>query len=280
MFKIGEFSRLTHVSVRMLRYYDEQGLLKPAQIDKFTGYRLYSVEQVPTLQKIIMLRDLNFGISEIKIVLNNWNDNFITQQFLNKIEESKRIIRLEEQRIDTIKVAIDDIKNKKIDIHYNVIIKSIPSYKVLSLRRTIPNYNCEGMLWDELLKFIKEKHVNIEKHDINNIAFYHDEDHKDTDVDVEVAVIVNKFGRNNASFTYRKTESIDTMASMMVYGAYDNINRAYQDFTYWLDEHQQYEMYGVSRQICHKDNSNEENSDKFLTEIQIPVKIKQLVNFS
>ena len=41
MFKIGEFSKLTQVSIRMLRHYDETGLLKPAEIDKFTNYRLF-----------------------------------------------------------------------------------------------------------------------------------------------------------------------------------------------------------------------------------------------
>jgi len=62
MFKIGEFSRLTQVSIRMLRYYDETGLLKPAKIDKFTNYRLYSTEQISTLNKIIFLRDFGFHI--------------------------------------------------------------------------------------------------------------------------------------------------------------------------------------------------------------------------
>lgn len=52
MLKIGEFSRLTRVSVRMLHYYDDIGLLKPVQTDKFTGYRLYSVSQVAALQKL------------------------------------------------------------------------------------------------------------------------------------------------------------------------------------------------------------------------------------
>ena len=51
MFKIGEFSKLTQVSIRMLRYYDENDLLKPAQTDPFSGYRLYSVEQIPRLQR-------------------------------------------------------------------------------------------------------------------------------------------------------------------------------------------------------------------------------------
>ena len=46
MFRIGEFSKLMQVSVRMLRYYDEVGLLNPAQSDPWTGYRMYSVEQI------------------------------------------------------------------------------------------------------------------------------------------------------------------------------------------------------------------------------------------
>lgn len=55
MFQIGEFSKLTQVSVRMLRYYDETGLLKPAKINKFTNYRLYSTEQIELLNKIIFI---------------------------------------------------------------------------------------------------------------------------------------------------------------------------------------------------------------------------------
>lgn len=77
MLKIGEFSRLTRVSVRMLHYYDDIGLLKPVQTDKFTGYRLYSVSQVAALQKIVMLRDLNFQIAEIRKALRYWSDENI-----------------------------------------------------------------------------------------------------------------------------------------------------------------------------------------------------------
>lgn len=52
MFKIGEFSKLSQVSVRMLRYYDEQGLLPPAKVDQETGYRFYHVSQLSKLQKL------------------------------------------------------------------------------------------------------------------------------------------------------------------------------------------------------------------------------------
>ena len=53
MFKIGEFSKLTQVSIRMLRYYDETGLLTPAKTDPWTGYRMYSAEQIPVLLSLI-----------------------------------------------------------------------------------------------------------------------------------------------------------------------------------------------------------------------------------
>ena len=69
MFRIGGFSKLTRVSVRMLRYYDEAGLLKPAAIDRFTGYRMYTTDQIPALQKICLLRDMDFNVTEIREVL-------------------------------------------------------------------------------------------------------------------------------------------------------------------------------------------------------------------
>ena len=62
MFRIGEFSKLTQVSIRMLRYYDEVGILKPAEVDKWTGHRLYSVEQIPHLNKILYLRDSGLNL--------------------------------------------------------------------------------------------------------------------------------------------------------------------------------------------------------------------------
>ena len=60
MLKIGEFSKLSRVSVRMLRHYDEIGLLKPAEIDRFTEYRYYREDQLPTACRIAALKDIPF----------------------------------------------------------------------------------------------------------------------------------------------------------------------------------------------------------------------------
>ena len=66
MLKIGEFSKLSRVSVRMLRHYDEIGLLPPASIDSATGYRYYSEDQLPVAGRITALRDIGFGLGEIQ----------------------------------------------------------------------------------------------------------------------------------------------------------------------------------------------------------------------
>src|SRR5512136_209951 len=65
MFRIGDFSQLGQVSIRTLRLYDEMNLLKPAQIDKFTGYRYCSIEQLPRLNRILALKDLGLSLGQI-----------------------------------------------------------------------------------------------------------------------------------------------------------------------------------------------------------------------
>jgi DNA-binding transcriptional MerR regulator len=69
MLRIGEFSKLSRVSIRMLRHYDDIGLLKPAEIDRFTGYRDYSPEQLPVIGRITSLKDMGFSLADIVKVL-------------------------------------------------------------------------------------------------------------------------------------------------------------------------------------------------------------------
>lgn len=71
MLRIGDFSRLSRVSIRMLRYYDEMGLLKPDKVDDFTGYRYYKEEQLLVMGKIIALKDMGFGIHAIAEILKS-----------------------------------------------------------------------------------------------------------------------------------------------------------------------------------------------------------------
>jgi len=70
MLKIGDLSKLSQVSVKTLRYYDEVGLLNPSQVDRFTGYRYYSIEQIPRLNRILAFKDLGFSLEQIARLLD------------------------------------------------------------------------------------------------------------------------------------------------------------------------------------------------------------------
>lgn len=74
MLKIGEFSKLSRVSVRMLRHYDELGLLAPSEVDPMTGYRYYSERQLIAAGRIAALRALGFGLSETRELLRIYDD--------------------------------------------------------------------------------------------------------------------------------------------------------------------------------------------------------------
>lgn len=269
MFKIGEFSKLTQVSIRMLRYYDETGLLKPAEIDKFTNYRLYSTDQIPLLNKILFLRDLGFNVSEIALALSQWSDNFIADLLDNKRLEIENIIKTEQDKLSRIELAKRDIQQEKITMHYNVSIKSIPSYQVFSLRRVVPDYYAEGLLWKEMSAFADKNNIPVSN---NTFTIYHDTDYKEKDVDIEICAPVARMGENIGGFTYRNIEPVPIMACTMVYGPFENIAGAYLAFAGWLQEHSQYKMTGQSRQIVHRGPWNEETPDKYLTEIQIPLR--------
>ena len=71
MIRIGDFSKLSRISVKTLRYYDEMGLLQPVQVDPFTGYRLYEYSQLSDLNRILALKDLGFSLEEIGRLLDD-----------------------------------------------------------------------------------------------------------------------------------------------------------------------------------------------------------------
>lgn len=71
MLTIGEFSRLSHLSVRTLRRYHDSALLEPAVVDEATGYRYYSLEQIPTAQVINRLRELDVPLDDVKQILRS-----------------------------------------------------------------------------------------------------------------------------------------------------------------------------------------------------------------
>ena len=273
MFRIGEFSKLTQVSVRMLRYYDEAGLLKPAEVDRWTGHRLYSANQIPRLDRIRYLRDSGFQVSEIALALE-MDDHALLVSLDKKCLEIEQAIQKEQERLLKIAVAKEEIQGSKSELHYHISMKSIPACQVLSLRRTVSTYYSEGDLWKELSAFAEKEEIEISS---DTFTIYHDTEYREQDVDMEICAPVKKAGENREPFCFRMTEAVPAMASTMVYGEFSNIKEAYLAFAKWLQKNSNYQMSAPVRQIVHRGPWNENAPAKYLTELQIPVEPLQNV---
>ena len=127
MFRIGEFSRLTQVSVRMLRYYDAQGLLKPALTDPFTGYRLYTAEQIPQLQRVLLLRDAQFTVGEMAPLLARWEEGAVAEGLRAKKRELERELEQQRRRVEKIGAALQDLAGGRLEVHCNCLLYTSPS---------------------------------------------------------------------------------------------------------------------------------------------------------
>lgn len=81
LYKIGMFAQMNHITVKTLRFYEEQGLLFPAKIDEYSGYRYYKMSQMETVHRILALKEAGFKIDDIK-ALNSGQDetSFLTQK--------------------------------------------------------------------------------------------------------------------------------------------------------------------------------------------------------
>lgn len=110
LYKIGEFSNMTGLSVKTLRYYDDIDLFKPIDVDLFTGYRYYSTDQIYDLELINVLKSVGFSLEEIK---NNW-DSFTVDLFNEKKDELLKDIEIKQKAIKKIDELKSNLNNGKI----------------------------------------------------------------------------------------------------------------------------------------------------------------------
>src|SRR5215212_5098789 len=141
MFTVGEFSQVAQVSKRLLRYYDEIGLLKPMHTDQFTGYRYYSAEQLPQLNRILTLKDLGLSLEQIQDILNNKvsADEIQGMLLLKKAEIEQQLLG-DMQRIRNIETRLRSIRNAETHHMPDVIVKQVAAQSVLSVRTMIKTF--------------------------------------------------------------------------------------------------------------------------------------------
>jgi DNA-binding transcriptional MerR regulator len=101
--RIKEFSKLTGVSVRTLHYYDEIGLLKPAFVDRSTGYRYYDQQSLLRMQQILFYRELDFSLKSIEKIVSSPDYDTKTS-----LEAQRKLLTLKKERLERLIASIDD----------------------------------------------------------------------------------------------------------------------------------------------------------------------------
>src|SRR5215510_6717720 len=138
MFTIGEFSQLAQVSKRLLRYYDEIGLLKPVHIDKFTDYRYYSAEQLPQLNRILALKELGLSLDQIRRLLrDNVSTDEMQGMLLLKKAEAEQQLQAELQRIRNIESRLSFICSAEANKPLDVVVKAISAQSIVGVRTIV-----------------------------------------------------------------------------------------------------------------------------------------------
>lgn len=192
MLKIGEFSKIAQVSIKTLRYYDQMGLLKPAHIDRYNGYRYYSIEQLVSLNRILALRDLDFSLDQIAELLKlDLSSEALQKMLENKAKELRNRLVDEHARLLRVENRLKSYQEPADRYQGPVVIKSAPNQQVASVRKVLPRV-------EELVRWQTEQLVEIHRQLDNlgtpaagpDILIYHQEEYREVDLDVEVGTVL------------------------------------------------------------------------------------------
>ena len=270
MLKIGEFSKLSRISIRMLRYYDEIGLLVPEMVDDVTGYRYYEEVQLLYAQRIQVLKELGFGLAATAEIMDNYEDAESMERFLS-IKKGELLKEAEEtgRRIRLLDNTINWLRKDGNLMDYNVTLKTLPERYVASVRQVIPAYHDEGILWKTFSEEAGRQHIQCAVPGYG-LAIFHDEGFKDSDVDVEIQVAVTGTYEDTDQVKFKKVEAVE-MASATYKGSYDQITRVNMAVAQWISENG-YEFDGPCFCIYHVSPGDTQKEEELVTEVCCPVK--------
>ena len=281
MLKIGEFAWLSQVTVETLRHYDRLGLLKPDHLDQFTGYRYYTLDQLPRLNRILALKDLGLSLEEItrlldqKIKANEIRSILASQQTAleREVQEAQRRLARVEARLKQI-----DMEGKMPE--HEVLLKKAPVQWIASVRQTIPCWD-QDVYGPTLTRMFDEVGEHLDRQGIEcvgpGIALYHESQfihlgNQGELADVEAALPIAGPMPESNRVKVRELPEIE-VAFAVHRGSFSGLPLAKQAVFAWIEANG-YRRAGAIREVyLHHDPDHQANEDspRHVTEVQFPV---------
>ena len=266
--KIGEFSRLMQVTVKTLRHYEQKELLVPDQVDEWTGYRYYSITQMLKLNSIRQLQQLGFTLEEIRELYDNEHHTPSLEQLSKKIEDTEKQLNQLIARRNQLIEWMDS--RKKLKIMKKFSIESLPEIIVASHREVIPGYAALGLLC--VNKIGPEMQRLGCKCPPPGYCFTieHNKEYRPTDIDIEYCEQVEDMGTDSSIIQFKRLDAVPKALCMKHVGPYE---RFYESFTeaFAYMEQQGYKLAGHPRTSYIDGAWNQEDPEKWLSIIQIPI---------
>lgn len=265
MYLIGEIAKITKVSTRMLRHYEKEKLLYPT-VNAENGYRLYTEEDIKTIEKIKRLRKYHFSIAEIQTIFEKGLYH-APSIFKGKLDQLNGVVEEYQQLIDELKE--ENASSQIIKNYYEVLIGNRKGFETISKRAFIKEIHLE--------KFLKNTVEEIYNQPITMVGKFfvvlHDSPQmNENELDVEVFQPIENGG--NFSDFEMKTFSNDIYISTIHYGTYDTLSQAYIQL-YRFAEENDYEIIGEFMERYFVDEYYTTYKEEFVTEVFVTVASKK-----
>ncbi len=276
MLKIGEFSRLSQVTIKTLHHYDEIGLLKPAQVDPFTDYRYYTVDQLPRLHSIMALKELGLSLEEIaRLLLDDLPPEQIRGMFRFKQAEAQQRIREDQARLAQIEFRLRQLELRGRLETVDILIKRIEPFHALTLRRSARTRQEREVVRDPIGMAVQQGLIQPSGIPALALNIYYEDEFRGDYEDYEICIPVPATHTptvtvgNLGIFTLREVPAIEA-ATYLHQGDYDSLSEKYLFLERWAVENG-HKLSGVWRFVWHRGPMHRVASTEYLTELQHPI---------
>ena len=263
LYRIGMFAQMNHITVKALRFYEEQGLLCPAYVDEENGYRYYTLDQMAAIHQITALKQAGFTLDDIKQIRSGADEGLLLHK-----KKSQLLAQIAEL---TRQIAVIDayLLDESSSLSNPVLIKTLPACKVAASEKTIDSY-------DDLFDVMPEMGAEMERLGcecaLPEYCFtrYLEPGYKEENIRIETCESVTKLLKDTEALKFYELEET-TAACIFHKGSYADFPKAYAVLLKYIEENG-YEIAGNIRESYIDGIWNKDSESEWLSEIQIPVR--------
>jgi DNA-binding transcriptional MerR regulator len=273
MFRIGEFSKIAQVSGRLLRFYDEIGLLSPTFTDPQTGYRFYSAQQLPRLNRILVLKELGLSLGQIAQLLEqDTSPDELRGMLTLRKAQIEQVVQEELIRLRRVESRLHQIDTQGQILEPDVVLKAVSAQPFLAVREVLPGMDAVRQLVRHIATVVP---ALIGPSSYGSIAIIlHGAAYEPDALDLDVGVLL--VGKAPATIrlseervlTRQMLPAVELLATLVHSGRVEDSHASYGALGTWLEQNR-LQIAGPGRELLMQ---LPDSVDMAVIEFQLPVR--------